>query len=92
MFMPIMRMIVGTLIAGTIALAITAATAADSYRSRLTQDTQQAQFSGKADRLRVTPRGSACSLQAWPNFEPKCQLDNREPAGRARTIRVIALR
>ncbi len=56
------------------------------------QETKQLQTDARADRLRVPVKGTACSVHAWPNFEPKCQLDLREPAGEARTVRVIALR
>ena len=92
MLEPIMRMAVAALIAGTVALAITAAPAANGLEPTQVQDAKQVPLSGKADRLRVPVKGTACSVHAWPNFEPKCQFDAREPAGEARTVRVIALR
>jgi len=79
-------------VAGAIAFAITAAPAANDSTAVPSQVTAPTQLSGKADRLRVTVKGTACSQHGWPNFEPKCQFDSREPAGEARAIRVIALR
>lgn len=90
MFGPIVRMAAAALVAGAVALAITAAPAAND--ASVTQEAKQVQTSARADRLRVPVKGTACSVHAWPNFEPKCQFDVREPAGEARTVRVIALR
>ena len=87
---PILRMAVATVVAGAIAFAITAASAAANYAAAPSQVAGPKQLSAKADRVRV--RGAACSQYAWPNFEPECQLDSREPAGKARTVRIIALR
>ena len=92
MFKPIMRIAAATLVAGAIALAITAAPAANDLNAKQGPDAKQALPFAKADRLRVPLKGAACSLHGWPNFEPKCQFDVREPAGKARTVRVIALR
>ena len=92
MFEPIVRMAAAALVAGAIALAITAAPAANDASVRQAQDVKQLQTVARADRLRVPVKGTACSVHAWPNFEPKCQFDVREPAGEARTVRVIALR
>ena len=92
MFEPILRTVAATLAAGTIALAITVAPAAKGHEPTQAQDTRPAQTSAKADRMRVRLWGNACSLRAWPNFEPRCQFDLREPIGEARTVRVIALR
>jgi hypothetical protein len=90
MFKPIVRMAAAALVAGAVALAITAAPAANG--AAVAQEAKQVQTPAKADRLRVPVKGTACSVHAWPNFEPKCQFDAREPAGEARTVRVIALR
>jgi hypothetical protein len=89
---PILRMAVATVVAGAIAFAITAASAAANYAAAPSEVAGPTQLSAKADRLRVRVRGAACSQYAWPNFEPECQLDSREPAGKARTVRIIALR
>jgi hypothetical protein len=88
MFKPIIRMAAAVLVAGVVAVAITAAPAANGQEAKPTLSKPFA----KADRLGVALKGSACSLHGWPNFEPQCQFDVREPAGEARTIRVIALR
>ncbi len=92
MFKPIVRMAAAALVAGAVALAITAAPAAVEHEAKQSQDAKQPQTVARADRLRVPVKGTACSVHAWPNFEPKCQFDVREPAGEARTVRVIALR
>jgi hypothetical protein len=96
MFKPIIRMAAAVVVAGAIAFAITAAPAADDNAVKQDQNAKQPQPFAKADRLRVPVsdplKGTACSLHGWPNFEPKCQFDKREPAGEARTVRVIALR
>ena len=92
MLKPIVRMAAATVVAGAIAFAVTAAPAAIDHDAKQGRQAEQAQPFAKAARLRVPLKGTACSLHAWPNFEPKCQLDIREPAGQARTVRVIALR
>jgi hypothetical protein len=50
------------------------------------------QTSAKSDRLRVPVKGTACSQRGWPDFEQNCQFDFRESAGKARAVRVIAMR
>ena len=92
MFKPMIRIGAAVLIAGAIALAITAAPAANGREIKQPQDAGQAQPLVIADRLPVTVRGTACSLQGWPAFEQKCQFDVRESTGEARTVRIIALR
>jgi hypothetical protein len=89
---PLIRLAAAALVAGVIALAITAAPAAKAVALTQAQDAKQMQTVAKADRLRVPVRGAACSVHGWPAFEPKCQFDTREPAGEARTVRIIALR
>jgi hypothetical protein len=86
------RIAVATVVAGALAFAITAAAAAANSAAVPSQVAAPTHTSGKADRLRVRVKGTACSQYAWPNFEPKCQLDSREPAGKARTVRIITLR
>ena len=88
MFEPIIRMAAASLVAGVIAFAITAAPAANDGAAKPTLPQPLA----KADRLHVPVKRTACSMYGWPNVEPKCQFDLREPAGVARTVRVIALR
>lgn len=88
MFKPLFRIAAATLVAGVIAFAITAGPAANDGVAKPTLPQPLA----KADHVRVPLKGAACSLHGWPYFEPKCQFDVREPAGVARTIRVIALR
>ena len=92
MFRPIIRMAAAALVAGAIAFAITVAPAANDHQGKPDHETNQAHAFAKADRLRVPVTGAACSQHSWPNYEPKCQFDGREPSGKARTIRVIALR
>lgn len=92
MFRPLVRIAAAALVAGVIALAINAAPAVNAVALTQAQDAKHMQPGGKADRLRVPVRGAACSVHGWPAFEPKCQFDTREPDGKARTVRVIALR
>ncbi|NEW87906.1 MULTISPECIES: hypothetical protein [Rhodopseudomonas] len=43
----------------------------------------------KGDRLDIRPLGTACSEQAWPNFEPACLRNVRSghaPIGQARLV------
>lgn len=88
MFEPIVRIAAAALAAGGIAFAITAAPAANDDAVK----PPQPQPSAKPDRLPVPVTGAACSIHGWPSVEPKCQFDRREPAGEARTVRIIALR
>ena len=88
MFEPMIRMAAAALVAGVIAFAITAAPAANDGAAKSTLP----QPFAKADRLHVPVKGPACSKHGWPNVEPNCQFDLREPTGEARTVRVIALR
>lgn len=92
MHKPTLRIAAATLVAGAIAFAITAAPAANDAAVTQAQDAKQIQTITRADRLRVPVKGTACSANAWPNFEPKCQFDIRETAVEARTVRVIVLR
>ena len=95
MFKPIVRIAAAALVAGATAFAIIAAPAANDDTVTQVQETKatnQFQTAARAGRLSVPAIGTACSALAWPNFEPKCQIDLREPAGEARTVRVIALR
>ena len=34
---------------------------------------------------------AACSLHAWPNYEPRCMFDATRSVGDARKVRVIVL-
>ena len=88
MFEPMIRMAAAALVAGVIAFAVTAAPAANDGATKPTLP----QPFAKSDRLRVPVKGPTCSMHGWPNVESKCQFDLREPAGVARTVRVIALR
>jgi hypothetical protein len=88
MFKPIIRMAAAAFVAGVIAIAITAAPAANDGAAKSTLP----QPFAKADLLHVQVKGPACSMHGWPNVGPKCQFDLREPASVARAIRVIALR
>lgn len=78
-------------IAGAIALAITAAPAANGDDLKQGHEAGQAQPIAKAHRHPIAVRGTACSLQGWPAFEQKCQFDVRESTGEARAVRTIAL-
>ena len=86
MFEPTTRIAAAVFVASVIAFAVTAAPAANDGAATPPQP------SAKTDRLHVPVKGTACSMHGWPNFEPKCQFDLREPAGEARTIRIIDLR
>ena len=81
-----------TLIAGAVAFATTSAPAADALTITQGQDAKQTQTLTKGDRQRDPIKGSSCSVHGWPNFEPKCQFDLREPGREARNVQVIALR
>jgi hypothetical protein len=48
------------------------------------------QAAPKADRIDMRARGTACSQQGWPHFEPACLRDARETAGAARAVRIIS--
>jgi hypothetical protein len=89
---PIVRMIAAASVATALAFALMASPGANPVGSELQKATAQPDASADTGRLRVPTRGNACSVHGWPNFEPKCQFDLREPAAEARTIRVIALR
>jgi len=88
MFKPIVRLAAATFVAGIVAFAVTTAPAAIGQQAKPPSPPPLA----KADRLPVAIKGTACSLRGWPDFEPKCQFDVRESTGKARTVRVIALR
>lgn len=88
MFEPVIRIAAAALVAGVIAFAVTAAPAAHDGVANPTLPQPLA----KADRLHIPANGIACSKHGWPNVEPKCQFDLREPAGEPRTVRIIALR
>jgi hypothetical protein len=92
MLKPIIRMASGVLAAGAIALAVSAAPSASDQAIGQGEGTAQSQTFTANGHLRVPIRGNGCSVHGWPNFEPKCQFDVREPGGQARTIRVIAIR
>lgn len=85
---PIVRMAAAVCVASTVAFAIKASPEAGSQAE---EATTQSYALANPLRLRVPVKGNVCSVHGWPNFEPKCQFDLREPAGAARTIRVIAL-
>jgi len=89
MFKPIVRMVAAVLVASIIALAITAASAVLAMNGNGPK-LALSHLAGKGDRLRVPVKGTACSRQSWPNFEPRCELDVREAAGEARIVRIIA--
>jgi hypothetical protein len=89
---PVIRMAAAACIASAVAFAITASPAASNGGSQAKDAATQRQMSTTARHLRVPIRPNVCSAHGWPNFEPKCLFDLREPAGEARTVRVIALR
>jgi len=93
MFRPIVRMTAAVFVAGVIAFAVTAAPAANDAKVNASAAEQALpQHFAMADRLRAPLKGAACSVQGWPDFEPKCEFDVRETANEARPVRVIALR
>ena len=85
---PLVRMAAAMCVASAMALAITASSGA-TYRGA--QDTVTTTAFADSSHLRIPIRGNLCSAHGWPNFEPSCQFDLREPAGEARAVRVIAL-
>jgi hypothetical protein len=87
---PIARMVAAASVATALAFAVMVST--NPIGSQAQEATALADASANAGRLRVPTRGNACSVHGWPNFEPKCQFDLREPAAEARTVRVIDLR
>jgi hypothetical protein len=82
MFKPLVKVAFAAAIGGLFVFATAAAPKANASVDTLPQD------SAKGDRLHV----AACSKYGWPNFEPRCQFDIRNPESEARTVRVIALR
>jgi hypothetical protein len=40
----------------------------------------------------LAAKATACLLQGWPHYEPRCQFDLRTSDGQIRSVRVIALR
>jgi hypothetical protein len=88
---PIVRMAAAACIASAVAFAITALPGANAG-SQIRASGTESYALANPDRLRVPAKANVCSAHGWPNFEPKCQFDLREPAGEARTIRVIAIR
>lgn len=77
---PIIKMAAAALVSGLIVFVTAGGPAAND-----------ADASAKAARLTVAVKGSACSLQGWPNFERSCQFDLRKPENEARKVRVLAL-
>ena len=45
----------------------------------------------KSERLPAAMKGSACSLQSWPNYDRNCQFDLRQAAGDVVKVRVLNL-
>jgi hypothetical protein len=43
----------------------------------------------KGDRLDVRPLGTACSEQAWPNFEASCLRSATKRAAPVREVRLV---
>ncbi len=92
MFERIMRTAAATLVAGTVASAISFAPPAKGYEPIQTHNGRQTQGTAKSDRMPLRLWGNACSQRPWPNFESNCQFDRREPGGQTRPVRIIALR
>jgi hypothetical protein len=88
---PIARMAAVACVAITVAFGIAASAGANDLTRHVQNDTAQSNALLHSGRLVVPTKGSACSVHGWPNFEPKCLTDLREPAGEARIVRVIAL-
>ena len=82
MYKTLVKVTFAAAIAGLFVFATAAAPKANTSVDTLSRD------STKGDRLHVP----ACSKYGWPNFEPRCQFDIRNPESEARTVRVIALR
>jgi len=89
----IIRMAAAVAVAGAVALAVTFAPAANGNTLKGDAGERALPLAfAKADRLRVPVTARTCMQHNWPNFEVRCLFDAREPAGEARTVRVIALR
>jgi hypothetical protein len=89
---PIARIVAAASLTTVLAFAVMASPAANSLRGKAQEATAQPASLANTSHFRVpSTRGNACSVHGWPNFEPKCQFDLREPGGEARIIRVIAL-
>jgi len=89
---PIVRMAAVACAGSIVALAIVASPGANELGSQVRDVATQTDASATSAGIAVPVKGNGCSVHGWPNFEPKCQFDLREPAAEARTIRVIALR
>ncbi len=47
-------------------------------------------IAAKGDRLDIPPPGTACSQQAWPNYDNECVRDQRRPTRRAAEVRIVS--
>lgn len=84
MLTQIIRSISAVLVAATVAFAVSAAPAANDDAAKPVAAPVTAET--------AVLTGSHCSLQAWPDYETRCQFDVRRASGDARNVRVIALR
>ena len=85
---PLVRMAAAMCAASAVAFAIAASSDA-TYRGA--EDALTPAAFANSSHVRIATRGNLCSAHGWPNFEPGCQFDLREPAGEARAVRAIAL-
>jgi hypothetical protein len=88
MFKTIIKVTVAAAIAGLFVFA----TAAPPKANVPDNTRPPPQAAAKSDRLPLPDKGTACSLQGWPDFERKCQFDLRRVDNEAQAVRVIALR
>ncbi len=88
MLKPPIVIVTACAIAGVVAFLITLTPGAGA----LANTPVLSQASAKADRLPLAPKGSSCSVHAWPDFDRHCVFDLRTRANDGQKIRIIALR
>jgi hypothetical protein len=90
----ISKLIIGAVAAASLAtgLAVFVTSVAPEAKAESAPPSSVHQPSAKGDRLPILSTGSACSVQAWPNYDRICQFDMRSITKDARSVRIIALR
>jgi len=83
---PIIKIAIAAAIAGVVVFLTTVAPRATAPEGALPQ------ASAKGSRLPLALKGATCSEHGWPDYEPRCQFDFREPANDGQMVRVIAIR
>jgi hypothetical protein len=93
MKMSISKLMIGTVAAASLATGLTVffTSVAPEAKADSAALNSVHLSSAKGDRLPILSKGSACSVQAWPNYDRRCQFDMRSDKD-ARLVRIIALR